>query len=453
MRRNRLFLLIPFLAVTLLALWPGAYTVRAARPAPPADNPSLGKAIFSVKCAECHGTEGKGDGLAAPLLTPRPRDLTSGKFKFRSTESGSIPTDEDLLKTILNGLHGTAMPDLRPFLRGDSLQALLAYVKTLSPRFQNETPQLVKPGKSVASSPASIAAGEKVYGKLECASCHGSDGTGKDAIATDLQDDLGHDIKTANLTEPWTFRGGSAPEDIYLRFRTGIDGSPMPSYAGTASEQEMRDLANYVASLGRKPVWSMNADELKAWYAADDDRAKRNPVEHGKRLVNTIGCAFCHTPLREDESIVEELRLAGGQRWNIYPFTEVVSYNLTSDKETGLGNWTDEELMTFLTKGIRRDGSRMLPYPMPWPAFATMKEEDLRAIIAYLRTIPPVYNKIPDPKSPNIFSYLWGKFQMLILKKDIPLRVYPGNAGSAKTQALSENLAPAHAPSREEVRP
>ena len=135
--------------------------------------------------------------------------------------------------------------------------------------------------------------------------------------------------------------------------------------------------------------------------------------------------------------MIEELKFAGGQRWNLYPFEDVVSYNLTSDKETGLGNWTDDQIKTLLTKGIRRDGTRMIPYPMPWAALAGLREDDLNAVIAYLRSLPPVYNKIPDPKSPNIFSYLWGKFQALILKKSLPLHTYPGNAGTTHGKGIS----------------
>ena len=76
---------------------------------------------------------------------------------------------------------------------------------------------------------------------------------------------------------------------------------------------------------------------------------------------------------------------------------------------------------------------------MPWPAFASLKEDDLNAIVAFLRTIPPVYNKIPDPQSPNIFSYLWGKLRMLVLKKDIPVLTYPGNAGTTRDKAVTAN--------------
>ncbi len=399
---------------------------------------ALGKAIYDSRCVECHGREGKGNGPAAAFLHPRPRDFTSGKFKFRSTESGSIPTDDDLLNTVKSGLHATAMPDWKSFIGDDSLKSVVAYIKSFSGRFASETPKVVSVGTPVPSSASSIAAGKKAFDKLQCGACHGSDGAGKDALTTEFQDDWGFDLKATNLTEPWTFRGGAASRDVYLRFRTGIDGSPMPSFVGSASDHEMWDLANYVVSLGRKPVWSMNEKEVIAFYAGIAAHGKQNPAERGKYLVKSIGCEFCHTPVREDGTLIEEMRLAGGQRWDLYPFDNVISYNLTSDKETGLGSWTDDQVKTFLTKGIRRNGTRMLPYPMPWPAFASLKEDDLNAIVAYLRTIPPVSNKIPEPQSPNIFSYFWGKFQVLILKRDIPIRVFPGNAGNAKTVSTAE---------------
>ena len=65
------------------------------------------------------------------------------------------------------------------------------------------------------------------------------------------------------------------------------------------------------------------------------------------------------------------------------------------------------------------------------PATAYLSEADLNALVAYLRTVPPVVNKVPPPESPNIAAYMWGKFRMLILKEDIPITVSSGNAGSA----------------------
>lgn len=431
-----------------LALCALATPQKSEREAPQA---ALGKSLYEANCAYCHGKEGKGDGPPAAIINPRPRDLTRGKFKFRSTESGSIPTDKDLENTITNGLHGTSMPDWKPFLRGDSLKAVIEYVKSFTVKFKNEKPKIVPLGAPTPATPSSIAAGKRVYEKLQCGKCHGEDGKGTGAIASDLKDEWDHETKATNLTEQWTFRGGAMARDLFLRFRTGIDGTPMPSYKGTASDDDMWNLANYVLSLGRKPLWFMNEQEVKEFYSKQSDFARTKPIDWGKYLVNAWGCVYCHSPIRGDGSIVEEMRFAGGQRWNMYPFADVVSYNLTSHKETGLGDWTNEQLKTFLTKGVRRDGSRMVPFPMPWAAYASMKDDDLNAIIAFLRTLPPVYNKIPNPAKPNIFSYLWGKFRVLILKQDVTWHVYSGNAGQTKEKSLSENAIPAHI--QKEVQP
>jgi mono/diheme cytochrome c family protein len=430
-------------AVFLLFVWTGTLSPLKSSPNPDEHSGAmpLGKAIYQAKCTTCHGDDGKGDGRAAAILNPKPRDFTSGIYKIRTTESGSIPTDEDLARAIMNGLHGSAMPDWGPFLHGDSLKAIVAYVKSFSSRFEKEKPHIVHIGSPVPSSSSSIANGKRVYAKLQCASCHGTDGKGTDVTATDLIDDWGNEIDAANLTEPWTFKGGNTARDIYLRFRTGMNGTPMPSYVGSASEKEMWDLANYVVSLARKPVWAMNAEELKAFYAAADAEAKKNPVERGKYLVEST-CAGCHTGYSVDGKAISAFKLAGGLVFDLYPFGKFTSFNLTSDKETGLGNWTDAEIKRAITQGIQRDGSRLLPFPMPWTSIAQMPDNDVNAIIAYLRTVPPVHNAVPLPERPNIFSYMWGKFEMLILKKQYPGYIYPLKDFSKELQSISSGSLP-----------
>ena len=422
----------------IVLCWPGHYLLGS--PAGPNDaaQASLGKTIYDARCTPCHGISGKGDGHASALLNPRPRNFTSGMFKFRSTESGSLPTDDDLMSTVKNGLHGTAMSDWAPFITGDSLKALVNYVKTFSARFQNEKPHPVHVSSSIPTSAASVAAGKKVYAKLQCADCHGTDGAGAGVIAKDFKDNWVFETIAVNLTEPWTFRGGSSSRDIYLRFRTGVDGTPMPSYVGTASEKEMWDLANYVVSLGRKPVWKMNENELKEFYAKLDAQAKADPVERGKYLVRSIGCAGCHSTYTDDLRLVEGTQLSGGLTFDLYPFGKYVSRNLTSDKETGLGDWTDQEIKKALTQGITRTGRKFLPFPMPWTALAALKDDDQNAIVAYLRTVPAVRHKIPDPDKPNIFSYLWGKFRMLILKQQIPSPAYPMKEATEQQKPVSQ---------------
>jgi mono/diheme cytochrome c family protein len=393
-----------------------------------------GKAIYEERCVQCHGIDGRGNGAAAPVLMPRPRDFAAAQFKLRTTETGSLPTDDDLIRTTTYGVPGTSMPGWQKFLSTSDIAAVTAYIKSFSQRFTVERPQSIPtvaasvPG---APTPQTVTAGKAVYEKLRCAACHGTDGKGTGAIATDLKDDAGRPLPATNLTEPWIFRGGATPQDVYLRFRTGMNGTPMPSFATAASETELRNLAAYVLTFARKPVWDMTAEEVTAFYKAQAAEAERDPVRHGRYLVSTLGCSFCHTPVRVDGSLVDGMLFAGGQKWGAPPFGDFVSYNLTADKETGLGAWTDDQIKAVLTKGIRPDGSRMIPFPMPWPSYASLTASDLSAIVAYLRTIPPISNRIPAPARPNIVSYLWGKFQLLILKKDMPLVAYPGNAGSA----------------------
>src|SRR5262249_15059487 len=156
------------------------------------------------------------------------------------------------------------------------------------------------------------------------------------------------------------------------------------------------------------------------FYQGLEESEKQDKVRRGQQLINTLGCAFCHSPIKDDGSLVEEFKLAGGQRLSVYPFPEYVTYNLTSDKATGLGGWTDDQIKSVVTRGTRPDGSRMLPFPMPWPSYGSLKPEDLDALVAGLRALPPVSNAIPAPREPNIVSFFWGKFEMLILKKDIP---------------------------------
>src|SRR5207237_9960174 len=121
-------------------------------------------------------------------------------------------------------------------------------------------------------------------------------------------------------------------------------GTPMPSFKEVASDSEMWDLANYVVSLARKPVWSMTADEIAALYAREAADAKANPVKRGRYLTDTHLCAICHSPIDQSGRVLPGLMMAGGQLMRVVPFGDYPTANLTSDKDTGLGNWTDEEI-------------------------------------------------------------------------------------------------------------
>ncbi len=244
MGRPFLFMLVSFVLATFAISGLTYRALSAAGKPQQAGSPEIGREIYHVRCAPCHGNEGKGDGPYAMTLNPRPRDFTLGMYEYRSTESGSLPTDEDLKRAITKGLPGTAMPAWGNFIQGDTLEAIVAHLKTFSSRFGSERPLPVPVGRAVPSSPASLDAGRVVYEKLQCASCHGTDGRGTGATATDFQNASDFPMQMRDLTEPWTFRGGSSARDIYLRFRTGLDGTPMPSYVGAVSDREMWQLAD-----------------------------------------------------------------------------------------------------------------------------------------------------------------------------------------------------------------
>ena len=388
-----------------------------------------GEAVYAAHCAECHGTSGRGDGPAAFLLSPGPRDFSTGVYKIRSTETGSIPTDGDLLRSIRLGLNGTAMPAWEGLLPDEEIRRVVDYIKSLSPRFAQGAPEIATVGPEVVSSPESIARGSAAYGRLRCAACHGTDGRGAGAIATEFED-AGRVLYPTDLTEPWSFRGGATARDVFLRFRTGLSGTPMPSFKDAASDGEMWDLANYVLSLARKPIWEMNAAEVAEQFAREEAEARSYPVERGRQLVETMGCSLCHSPLDQNRRVLPGMKLAGGMLFRLEPFGDYVTGNLTSDVETGLGGWTDDEIKRVMTRGILRDGTRLPPFPMDWPSYSTLTPADLDAIIAYLRTVPPVSNRIPPPRRPFLPVYLWGKFRMLILGADLPITIHAGNAGT-----------------------
>lgn len=120
------------------------------------------------------------------------------------------------------------------------------------------------------------------------------------------------------------------------------------------------------------------------------------PVERGGYLVNTVmTCHNCHTPKGPTGDVVEKA-LAGGLSWDEPPF-KVSAPNITQDKETGLGSWTDAQIKTLLTTGKRPNGVQIAPL-MPTGYYKILTPGDLNAIVAYLRTVKPIKNEVPGPE-------------------------------------------------------
>ena len=130
-------------------------------------------------------------------------------------------------------------------------------------------------------------------------------------------------------------------------------------------------------------------------------RAADPQIERGKYLASFGGCMDCHTPGYFFGKPDMARHLGGSEVGFELPGLGVFhGPNLTPDKETGLGNWTNEQVVKALQEGVRPDG-RMLAPIMPWRALASLTKEDALAIVAYLKSLPPVRNKVPGPFGPT----------------------------------------------------
>jgi mono/diheme cytochrome c family protein len=113
------------------------------------------------------------------------------------------------------------------------------------------------------------------------------------------------------------------------------------------------------------------------------------PVGRGSYLVNTVAaCGNCHTLRAADATPTPGMFLAGGNRFDIPPGLARAK-NITPDKDTGLGSWTDEQIIRAMREGKTKEGNIVGP-PMPVEYYNKMSHADAGAIVAYLRTVPPI---------------------------------------------------------------
>lgn len=129
---------------------------------------------------------------------------------------------------------------------------------------------------------------------------------------------------------------------------------------------------------------------------AGDDK-----VDHGKYLVTISGCGDCHTPGHFLGKPDMSKALSGSEvGFEIPQLGTFYGPNLTPDPETGLGNWSEDQIATAFTTGKTPDGRQLAP-AMPWMNYANFKREDAQAIAAYLKSLPPIKNKVPGPFAPG----------------------------------------------------
>jgi len=213
------------------------------------------EAIYLRRCAQCHGDEGDGLGPAADYMYPKPRDFTLALFKYKTTHADDeFPTDEDLRRTIRNGLPGTAMPGWKTTLNDAEIDGLINWIKVFGGWDEEEIEHApIEEGNRVASSPESLERGKALF-KKACVQCHGADGRGNVTSGKKLKDDWGDRIWPRNLTRPETWRVTEEALDVFQRISTGIRGTPMPEHTTTMPEADRWDVANYVMTLRDRAV-------------------------------------------------------------------------------------------------------------------------------------------------------------------------------------------------------
>ncbi len=251
------------------------------------DDLDQGKKVFTDKCLRCHGARADGKGPGAKILKNKPRDLTAGIFKFRTTLADGMPSDADLMRTVRDGLPAYGMPTFGD-LSDEDIHDAIAYIKTLVAKglverlkeaaakegtpfdeaeAQQTAAERLKPGTPVVIPPEpggadaeAASRGEKLFNdpkRYLCATCHGPKGEGNGPQADTLKDTWGNPIRPRDLTKQKLFRkSGWRPEDTVCRIITGIPGTPMPANPQSVTTpegvREVWDIARFVESIAAK---------------------------------------------------------------------------------------------------------------------------------------------------------------------------------------------------------
>ena len=208
-----------------------------------------GKAVYARFCVSCHGARGDGRGSSARFLSPQPRDFTRGIFKCRSTPNGTLPRDEDLLRTLREGFAHTNMPPWA-VLGERNLRDVVEHLKTFSPRWKEEGP-----GEAIPYAPeppddaASRSKGLAAWNAQGCFNCHGQTGQGDGPAVPTLYDDWGNHAVPFDFTSSPHRKCGDSDRDLYRTFLTGLGGTPMPSYAETLSPEDAWHLVHFLKTL------------------------------------------------------------------------------------------------------------------------------------------------------------------------------------------------------------
>ena len=242
----------------------------------------------------------------------------------------------------------------------------------------------------------------------DCGGCHTKRGsTGMEYAGGEVFDlPIARSVSSNITPDKETGIGNWTDAQIITAIRTGtkVDGSvigpPMPiELYNRMSDDDVRAIVAYLHTL--KPIKNVPEKStykipLHAMPPVQGVQAppKSDKIAYGGYLAGPLGhCIECHTPQQGPRRDYQNQLGAGGFEFNIPGLGVFVSANITPDKETGIGSWTDDQIKNAITKGVRPDGTKLIQL-MPFDAYAKMTPDDLNSIVAYLRSIKPVSHKV-----------------------------------------------------------
>lgn len=244
-----------------------------------AGHADAGKPLYYRYCWGCHGYRGDGNGENGPYLNILPRNFVAATFKCRSTPTGTLPTDEDLFNAMTRGFNNSNMPSWIT-LTGQNRADLVAFIKTFSPRWKTDKAgEAIKVPAEPAVSLDSLKHGKDLFTKLECWKCHGPEGRGDGPSASTLTDSNDQPIRPYNFTAGSRFKCGDTNHDLYKIFMTGLDGTPMPSFADVIKPEDAWDLVHYLRTL----QVTHKSPELAVWQGSKEGAE----IVNAQKIVGT----------------------------------------------------------------------------------------------------------------------------------------------------------------------
>src|SRR5690348_14482999 len=180
------------------------------------------------------------------------------------------------------------------------------------------------------------------------------------------------------------------------RCARSLTGRPRQSASNISRIRDPSSMRKHFAAMAVVCALAAPALVMTRAPAATSDQQKFEEIEHGRYLARLADCTACHTKKDGGKPF------AGGREIET-PFGMVLSANITPDRDTGIGNWTEQQFDNALLHGIRPDGSRLYP-AMPYTAYTKMSRDDVKAIRAYLATLEPVHNRVVTNQLPFPFN-------------------------------------------------